>query len=63
MGDTSYLIAVNDSDQVHRARFKLNAAPRSVRLRGRDETVALSAGNRLEAEFEPFGRRMYEIQF
>jgi hypothetical protein len=63
VGDTSYLIAVNDSDQVHRARFKLNAAPRSVRLRGSDEAVALSAGNRLWAKFEPFGLRVYEIHF
>ena len=63
VGGTTYLIAVNDGDMTRRTRFKLNAEPRSVRLRGSEEAVALRVGDRLPVEFEPFGVRVYEIRF
>lgn len=63
VGDASYLIAVNDDDRVHRTRFKLQARPWSMRLRGSNERVTLEAGNLLPVKFEPFGLRVYEIRF
>lgn len=63
LGKRVYLIAVNDEDRPHLAVFRLGRAPARIRIH--NETAALSptSNGLLEVSLEPFGVRIYEIEF
>ncbi|MBM3497144.1 MAG: hypothetical protein FJX74_00595 [Armatimonadetes bacterium] len=63
LGETVYLIAVNDEGRRHVATFRLGRAPKRLRLRGAPEPLEPPGDGVLKVELEPFGVGVYEMQF
>jgi hypothetical protein len=61
-GRVTYLIAVNAENDRQRATFGLGRTPKRVRLRGSAAPVTMQ-GAQLQAELDPFGVNVYEVEF
>jgi len=62
-GHTTYLIAVNDEDAEHVARFTLPRVPSQVRVRGEAGTRLGIGGTDLPVAIGPFGVQILEVTF
>jgi hypothetical protein len=63
VGKTVYLLAVNDQDRAHRARFDLGSRPASVALHGQLGAEAPPEGSTLSVQFGPHEVKVYELRF
>ncbi|MEN6547510.1 MAG: hypothetical protein ABFE07_15865 [Armatimonadia bacterium] len=61
LGNATYLFAVNDEGEAHKATFKLAQTPQEIKLEGR--TVAEKRGSALQADFAPFELKVYRLTF
>jgi hypothetical protein len=62
VGDTRYVIAVNNMSQETRAAFTLSEPAGTVEVIGEGRTVQPSAQNRFDDRFAPYATHVYKIQ-